>query len=518
MMRDVTYIRAVSDFHQPVFGLWPGHLLSTSRVLFILCINVLLKCLLPNSAPPAAVELAPTASAPVSAVPVTLQPQIPCSALLDMYNGACSGGEQFLQSCLTYIHLSRDAFDSNALKIAWVLSYMKTRHASTYMLQVFHCSRGVRSFPDWAAFEKDFCAEFFPLDPAKTVALTLSDRKQYGQGKHTLDEYSDSFWALVEQAAYPNGLQLCLTFWDGLHLTLVECIDNLAEGHPNDEKIVSWYKVAQDQWHLMESQRELCHSHSALHPALTSNLCHPAPACPMPAFTLAIPAACPLPLGIPMDVDATRQLCTALPLCWRCQKPGHFAQHGMPPGTGDIDLLDPLPLAFSHREALYKDDQSNSGALEEEHRGEFGGICELKLPDEVVEVGDQIHATTIHLLPSIVEIQASQTMSQWLAQAFAAKAMPQEFRDVVPPYLHVFKDVFSKASFNSFPECKKWDHAIELLPDSAPSSCKVYPLMLWEQDKLNAFLQENLNSSHICPSKSPMASPVFFIKKKDGSL
>ncbi|KNZ76978.1 hypothetical protein J132_10324, partial [Termitomyces sp. J132] len=34
----------------------------------------------------------------------------------------------------------------------------------------------------------------------------------------------------------------------------------------------------------------------------------------------------------------------------------------------------------------------------------------------------------------------------------------------------------------------------------------------------DAFLQKNLDSGHICLSKSPMASLVFFIKEKDGSL
>ncbi|KNZ74462.1 Neutral ceramidase [Termitomyces sp. J132] len=86
-----------------------------------------------------------------------------------------------------------------------------------------------------------------------------------------------------------------------------------------------------------------------------------------------------------------------------------------------------------------------------------------------------------------------------------------EFWDVVPPYFHALEDVFSKASFDSL-------HAIELLPYSTLSSCKVYPLAFREQGKLDAFLQENLDSSCICPSKSPMASPVFFIKEKDGLL
>ena len=35
---------------------------------------------------------------------------------------------------------------------------------------------------------------------------------------------------------------------------------------------------------------------------------------------------------------------------------------------------------------------------------------------------------------------------------------------------------------------------------------------------MDEFLDENLRSGRIQPSKSPMASPVFFVKKKDGSL
>ena len=38
-----------------------------------------------------------------------------------------------------------------------------------------------------------------------------------------------------------------------------------------------------------------------------------------------------------------------------------------------------------------------------------------------------------------------------------------------------------------------------------------------EQEELDRFL-ENLKKGYIVPSKSPMALPVFFIKKKDGKL
>ncbi|KAG5721929.1 hypothetical protein E4T56_gene18425 [Termitomyces sp. T112] len=169
------------------------------------------------------------------------------------------------------------------------------------------------------------------------------------------------------------------------------------------------------------------------------------------------------------------------------------------------------------REALYEDNQSSGRALKEECGEEFSGVHELEFPDEAVEVGDWIYTTTIHPPPSVAEIWASQTTSQRLAQVFATNTTPQEFQDVVPPYLYAFEDMFSKALFDMLPECKKWNHAIELLPDSTPSSCKVYPLALREQNKLDAFLQENLNSGCICSFKSLMASLVFFIKK-DGSL
>ncbi|KAG5716871.1 hypothetical protein E4T56_gene3387 [Termitomyces sp. T112] len=58
------------------------------------------------------------------------------------------------------------------------------------------------------------------------------------------------------------------------------------------------------------------------------------------------------------------------------------------------------------------------GAPEEEHEEEFGGIHELELPDKVVEVGGWIYATTIHLPPSVAEIQASQTTSQQLTPSW----------------------------------------------------------------------------------------------------
>ena len=61
-------------------------------------------------------------------------------------------------------------------------------------------------------------------------------------------------------------------------------------------------------------------------------------------------------------------------------------------------------------------------------------------------------------------------------------------------------------------------NAIELVPDAKAWHAKVYPLSQNEQVELDKFIQENLEKGYIRPSKSPMASPFFFVKKPDGSL
>ena len=89
---------------------------------------------------------------------------------------------------------------------------------------------------------------------------------------------------------------------------------------------------------------------------------------------------------------------------------------------------------------------------------------------------------------------------------------------VTQRYLDRFKGLFSEKGFDRLPKRRPWDHAIELKADFTPTNCKVYPLNMQERTALDEFLDENLRTGRIRPSKSPMASPFFFVKKKDGSL
>ena len=105
-------------------------------------------------------------------------------------------------------------------------------------------------------------------------------------------------------------------------------------------------------------------------------------------------------------------------------------------------------------------------------------------------------------------INATSTVSQQLAEESHKQDSEKKrtFEEIVPEQYHQFKDVFSKESFDQLPDRKPWDHAIELKAGSEPFRSKIYPLSPNEQVELDAFLEENLKSGRIQPSKSPMAS------------
>ncbi|GBE80324.1 hypothetical protein SCP_0300390 [Sparassis crispa] len=112
----------------------------------------------------------------------------------------------------------------------------------------------------------------------------------------------------------------------------------------------------------------------------------------------------------------------------------------------------------------------------------------------------------------------SQELAQQAHKEASAADKPKTIEELVPDYLHNLKSVFEKKAAERFPETRPWDHAIDLKPEFVPHDCKVYPLSLKEQGAMDDFLEENLQKGYIRPSKSPMASPFFFVGKKDGAL
>jgi hypothetical protein len=111
------------------------------------------------------------------------------------------------------------------------------------------------------------------------------------------------------------------------------------------------------------------------------------------------------------------------------------------------------------------------------------------------------------------------TYSQAIAEKAIAAKGKKTFNEMIPIHYRDFAKVFSEEESHRLPKHQPWDHAIDLEPDAVTHwKVKTYPMSVIEQEALDKFLEENLAKGYLRPSKSPMASPVFFIKKKDGSL
>jgi len=142
----------------------------------------------------------------------------------------------------------------------------------------------------------------------------------------------------------------------------------------------------------------------------------------------------------------------------------------------------------------------------------------IRTQEAQYEPGDQLFMTRILPDSTAEDLCAASTTSQKLAKEAhrSAKAWKEPF--ILPDCIRGFESVFAKEDFNVLPEHRQWDHAIELILGTEPKSLKIYLLSPVEQKELDSFLKENLCTRRIRLSKSPMAAPVFFIKKKDGSL
>ena len=72
-------------------------------------------------------------------------------------------------------------------------------------------------------------------------------------------------------------------------------------------------------------------------------------------------------------------------------------------------------------------------------------------------------------------------------------------------------DVFSEKTHDQLPPHCPYDYTIELKPDFVSKVAKVYSLNPVEMETCKSFIEEHLKTGRIVPSKSPQASPFFFV-------
>jgi hypothetical protein len=141
-----------------------------------------------------------------------------------------------------------------------------------------------------------------------------------------------------------------------------------------------------------------------------------------------------------------------------------------------------------------------------------------------VEEGDRIFVTKMYPedvlgMRDAEHLCAMGSVATKLAAAAHEAKGAKTLEESVPAhYREESRGVFEKKDFDKLPERRKWDHTSELKPGAEPVKGRSIPLLVLEQVELDVFIKEHVETGCIRPSKSPWASPFFFVKKKDGKL
>ena len=90
--------------------------------------------------------------------------------------------------------------------------------------------------------------------------------------------------------------------------------------------------------------------------------------------------------------------------------------------------------------------------------------------------------------------------------------------NLVPSQYHDFLPLFTKKGVDKLPPHRYVDHEIPLEADKKPPMGRMYSMSTTELQEIGKWIEENLSKGFIRASSSSCASPILFVKKKDGSL
>ena len=90
--------------------------------------------------------------------------------------------------------------------------------------------------------------------------------------------------------------------------------------------------------------------------------------------------------------------------------------------------------------------------------------------------------------------------------------------NLVPSQYHDFLPLFTKKGADKLPPHRHDNHEIPLEADKKPPMGPMYSMSATELQEIRKWIEKNLSKGFIRAISSSCASPIMFVKKKDGSL
>lgn len=162
----------------------------------------------------------------------------------------------------------------------------------------------------------------------------------------------------------------------------------------------------------------------------------------------------------------------------------------------------PVPASVNYRSDTDTDSSIEKARIQRNKEQHQGSNCLVS--------GIQINCVTLDELMDESSSPLFMVCASIDSSNKKSPALPESYKK--------YADVFDKKSADMLPEHRPYDCSIDLEPNAKTPFGPIYSLSREELEALREYIDENLAKGFIRHSKSPAASPVLFVKKKDGSL
>ncbi|KAI5116073.1 hypothetical protein M0805_002919 [Coniferiporia weirii] len=165
------------------------------------------------------------------------------------FDGTREYARRFLSSCETYLRVNKHIYDTDELKINFVLSFMQTRTAGDWAINRESLASAynidakgnklstIVGYGTWENFVNDFKSTFITTDDTNEAQQALIKLKQTG----TADDFNNQFQSLATRSGITSPEALIALYQAGLTPALLKTIYN-RDTMPTT--INDWYKAA----------------------------------------------------------------------------------------------------------------------------------------------------------------------------------------------------------------------------------------------------------------------------------
>ncbi|KAI5115334.1 hypothetical protein M0805_000622 [Coniferiporia weirii] len=165
------------------------------------------------------------------------------------FDGTREYARRFLSSCETYLRVNKHIYDTDELKINFVLSFMQTRMAGDWAINRESLASAynvdakgnklstIVGYGTWNDFVKDFKSTFITTDDTNEAQQALIKLKQTG----TADDFNNQFQSLATRSGITSPEALIALYQAGLTPALLK---NIYNRDTMPATINDWYKAA----------------------------------------------------------------------------------------------------------------------------------------------------------------------------------------------------------------------------------------------------------------------------------